>query len=130
MILQPVNLNPALCSVLTAQGLEPASGSLSPSVSAPPLLILSLSLSLSLSLPPSLPPKNEYMFKKKVSEPPAALQTGDHQSPVTPHHHPPTPAMQSVFSVVRDHIGSPSYSLLPAGVDVGGGCSFVSCSEK
>ena len=42
-----VSSSPTLGSVLTAQSLEPASGSLSPSLSAPPLLMLSLSLSLS-----------------------------------------------------------------------------------
>ena len=38
---------PALGSMLTAQSLEPASDSLFPSLSAPPLLALSLFLSLS-----------------------------------------------------------------------------------
>ena len=38
---------PTSGSVLTAQSLEPASDSLSPSLSALPLLVLSLSLSLS-----------------------------------------------------------------------------------
>ena len=38
--------SPASGSVLTAQSLEPASDSVSPSLSAPPLLTLSLSLSL------------------------------------------------------------------------------------
>ena len=37
--------SPALGSVLTAQSLEPASDSVSPSLSVPPLLMLSLSLS-------------------------------------------------------------------------------------
>ena len=37
--------NPASGSVLTAQGLEPASDAVSPSLSAPPLLVLCLSLS-------------------------------------------------------------------------------------
>ena len=41
-------------SVLTAQSLEPASDSVSSSVSAPPLLVLALALSLSLSLSRSL----------------------------------------------------------------------------
>ena len=41
--------SPALGSVLTTQSLEPASDSVSPSLSAPPLLALTLSLSLSLS---------------------------------------------------------------------------------
>ena len=42
-----VGSSPALDSVLTAQSLEPASESVSPSLSAPPPLTLSLSLSLS-----------------------------------------------------------------------------------
>ena len=50
MISQFMSLSPALSSVMTAQGLEPASDSVSPSLSAPPLLTLGLSLSLSLSL--------------------------------------------------------------------------------
>ena len=45
MISQFVVLSPALGSVLTAQSLEPASDSVSPSLSVPPLLALSLSLS-------------------------------------------------------------------------------------
>ena len=45
-----VGSNPTSGSVLTAQSLEPALDSVSPSLSAPPLLMLSLSLSLSLSL--------------------------------------------------------------------------------
>ena len=49
MILWFMSSSPALGSVLTAQSLEPASDSMSPSFSAPPLLVLSLSLSLSLS---------------------------------------------------------------------------------
>ena len=40
MISQFVGLNPTLGSVLTARSLEPASDSLSPSLSAPPLLSL------------------------------------------------------------------------------------------
>ena len=44
-ILQSVGSRPALGSVLTAQSLEPASDSVSPSLSAPPLLMLCLSLS-------------------------------------------------------------------------------------
>ena len=40
----------ALGSVLTTQSLEPASDSVSPSLSAPPLLALCLSVCLSLSL--------------------------------------------------------------------------------
>ena len=46
MILQFVGSSPILGSVLTAQSLEPASDSVSPSFSAPPLLVLYLSLSL------------------------------------------------------------------------------------
>ena len=42
-----VSSSPVLGSVLTAQSLEPASDSLSPSLSARPPLTLSLSLSLS-----------------------------------------------------------------------------------
>ena len=45
MISRPESSNPASGSVLTARSLEPASGSGSPSVSAPPLLMLCLSLS-------------------------------------------------------------------------------------
>ena len=43
MISQFVSLSPALGSVLTAQSLEPASDSVSPSLSARPLLALCLS---------------------------------------------------------------------------------------
>ena len=50
MISQFVGSSPMLGSVLTVQTLEPASDSLSPSLSAPPLLVFCLSLSLSLSL--------------------------------------------------------------------------------
>ena len=46
MISRFVSLRPASGSVLTPQNLEPASDSVSPSLSAPPLLMLSLSLSL------------------------------------------------------------------------------------
>ena len=45
MISRSVNSSPASGSVLTAQSLEPASDSVSPSLSAPPLLMLCLSLS-------------------------------------------------------------------------------------
>ena len=49
MISQFVDLNPTLGSVLTAQSLEPALDSVSPSLSALPLnLLLVLCLSLSL----------------------------------------------------------------------------------
>ena len=41
-----VSSSPSSCSMLTAQSLEPASDSVSPSLSAPPLLVLCLSLSL------------------------------------------------------------------------------------
>ena len=50
MISPFVSLSPASGSVLTAQSLEPALNSVSPSLSALPLLSLSLSLSLFLSL--------------------------------------------------------------------------------
>ena len=43
MIPQFVGLSPALDSVLTAWSLEPASDSVSPSLSAPPRLVLSCS---------------------------------------------------------------------------------------
>ena len=46
MISQSVSLSPASGSVLTVQSLEPASDPVSPSLSAPPLLVLCLSLSL------------------------------------------------------------------------------------
>ena len=49
MISGSVGLSPASSSVLTAQSLEPVSDSVSPSVSTPPPLVLSLSFSLSLS---------------------------------------------------------------------------------
>ena len=42
-----IGSNPTPGSVLTARSLEPASDSVSPSLSAPPLLVLSLSVSLS-----------------------------------------------------------------------------------
>ena len=46
MISELMSLSPALGSVLTAQSLEPTSNSVSPSLSAPPLLTLySVSLS-------------------------------------------------------------------------------------
>ena len=63
MISQFVGLSPVLGSVPTAQSLEPASDSLSPSLSAPPLLMLARSLSLSLSL--SLSKINKKLKKKK-----------------------------------------------------------------
>ena len=44
MISQSVNLSPMSGSALTAQSLEPASDSWSPSLSAPPLLMLCLCL--------------------------------------------------------------------------------------
>ena len=46
MILRFVSLSPVSGSVLTARSLEPASDSVSPSLSAPHLLMLCLSLSL------------------------------------------------------------------------------------
>ena len=46
MISRFVRSSPTSVSVLTAGSLEPASDSVSPSLSAPPLLSLSLSLSL------------------------------------------------------------------------------------
>ena len=50
MISRFVSSSPVSGSVLTARSLEPASDSVSPSLSAPPQLMLALSLSLSLSL--------------------------------------------------------------------------------
>ena len=47
LTVQFVSSSPAMGSVLTDQSLEPASDSVSPSLSAPPPLTLSLSLSLS-----------------------------------------------------------------------------------
>ena len=55
-ISQRVGSSPASGSVLTAQSLEPALDSVSPSLSAPPLLILPLSLS------------NEIKFKFKLKK--------------------------------------------------------------
>ena len=46
-ISRPVSSSPASGSVLTAESLEPASDSVSPSLSAPPLLVLPLAVSLS-----------------------------------------------------------------------------------
>ena len=46
MISQLLSSSPESGSVLTAQRLEPASDSVSPSLSAPPPLVLALSLSL------------------------------------------------------------------------------------
>ena len=46
MISWLVSLSPALGSVLTAQSLEPAADSVSPSLSSPPLFIFCLSFSL------------------------------------------------------------------------------------
>ena len=46
MVLQFVGSSPTSGSVLTAQSLEPASESVSPPLSAPPVLMLYLSLSL------------------------------------------------------------------------------------
>ena len=50
-ILRYVSSSPVSGSVLTAQSLEPVSDSVSPSLSAPPLLVLCLSVCLSLSAP-------------------------------------------------------------------------------
>ena len=50
MISRWVGSSPTWGSVLTARSLEPASDSVSPSLSVPPLRMLGLSLSLSLSL--------------------------------------------------------------------------------
>ena len=60
MISQFVGSSPASGSVQTAQSLEPASDSGSPSLSAPPPLTLSLSLSLSPSK------RNIKKLKKKI----------------------------------------------------------------
>ena len=49
MISQFMSSSTVSGSVLTAQSLEPASDSVSPSLSAPPMLMLCLSLSLALS---------------------------------------------------------------------------------
>ena len=46
MISQLVGLSPALGSVLAAQSLKPPSNSVSPPLSAPPMLMLCLALSL------------------------------------------------------------------------------------
>ena len=46
MIFQSVSSSPTSSSVLTSQSLEPASDSVSPSLSAPPPLMLCLSLSV------------------------------------------------------------------------------------
>ena len=56
MISRFVGSSPVLGSVLTAQSLEPASDSVSPSLSAPPLFILCLCL------------KNKYTIKKKLKK--------------------------------------------------------------
>ena len=62
VISQFMGSSPTLGSALTVQSLEPASGSVSPSLSAPPLLehALSLSLSLSVSLCLSLSKVNKH----------------------------------------------------------------------
>ena len=59
--------SPVSGSVLTAQSLEPAPDSVSPSLSAPPLLTVSLSLSLYLSLSLSLSKISKHQ-KKTHSE--------------------------------------------------------------
>ena len=58
MILRSVGSSPMLGSVLTAQSLEPASESVSPSLFAPPLLTRCLFLSL----------KNKQTLEKKMFE--------------------------------------------------------------
>ena len=58
MISQSVSSSPTSGSVLTAQSLEPASDSVSPALSAPPLLVLCLSLSLKIN-------KHSKKLKKK-----------------------------------------------------------------
>ena len=50
MILWLMSSSPTLGSVLTAQSLEPASDSVSPSLSAPPLPVLCLSLSQKINI--------------------------------------------------------------------------------
>ena len=50
MISRSVSSSPESGSVLTARSLEPVSDSVSPSLSAPPPLVLCLSVCLSLSL--------------------------------------------------------------------------------
>ena len=67
MIPQFVGSSLASGSVLTAQSLEPVSDSVSPSLSAPPLIMrsLSLALSLSLSLSLSLPLSKIKILKNK-----------------------------------------------------------------
>ena len=62
-----VGSSPASGSVLTAQSLEPAWDSVSPSLSAPPPFVLSLSLSLSLS--------QKINIKKKKKELPAITRS-------------------------------------------------------
>ena len=58
MISQFVSSSPASGSVLTARNLDPTSDSMSPSLSAPPLLTLCLYLSLSL--------KNKHLEKERI----------------------------------------------------------------
>ena len=58
--------SPVSGSVLTAQGLEPALNSVSPSLSALPLFALCLSLSLSLSLSQKINKHLKKNFKKPV----------------------------------------------------------------
>ena len=66
MISQFVSSSPASGSVLTAQRLEPASHSESPTLSAPPLLAFSVSVSVSLSLSLSVSKINSILKKKKI----------------------------------------------------------------
>ena len=65
MISQFMGSSPTSGSVLTAQSLEPASDSVSPSLSAPPLLSLCLSASVSVSVSVSLKNKNKNKKIKK-----------------------------------------------------------------
>ena len=64
MISRCVGLSPALGSVLTAQNLDPALDSVTPSLSTPPPLMLCLCLSLSVCLSLSLSLKNKETLKK------------------------------------------------------------------
>ena len=71
MILWSMGLSPASGSVLTARSLEPASESVSPSLSAPPLLTLHLSHQIHHQIPWILSSHNMShvfvpLFKKKI----------------------------------------------------------------
>ena len=63
MISEFVSSSPASGSVLTAQSLDPALDSVSPSLSAPPMLTLARSLSL-----PKINIKKIFLIKKEESE--------------------------------------------------------------